>query len=469
MSGIAFTVVIGGCQSYAPQPLDPAAHRDAWLARTAQSEEVMKFAEALRDQGLFVEQAFDPTDGLSVHEAEVVALVFNPDLRLARLRRGVADASAEHAGLWRDPTFSVDILSVTGSVPDPWVNTYGLGFTIPISGRLGAEKSLADAEAAAALERVALAEWQTVQDLRLAWVTWSADQLRSELTADLVDRLDSIVSSTRRLVEIGELQRTEAALFALEQAARRNELGALQGDIETREQAIRSILGLSPDAPVQLEMTISAPELPDVARPPSDRLIRANLDLAALKAEYEVAEQTLHREIRKQYPDLTVGPLYETDQGQSRIGIFGSIPIPLLNANRQAIAEARAERNLARAAYETEFERTVGRLARTRARHDAAQRQREDLEATLVPLVDRQVTDARRLLELGEGLDHGTALVLLESLVRAYETKLKLIGVRLSEARAAIDMLALLGPDEPLSPAPDAVAADSEQSNEAMP
>ena len=219
---VVFVGVIDGCQSYEPQPLDPDAHSDAWFSRTAESDEVMQFAQALRDQGLRVDDEFDPTDGLSVREAEIVTLVFNPDLRLARLRQGVAVASAEYAGLWDDPTFSVDILRITESVPDPWVNTFGLGFTIPISGRLGVEKARAGAEAEAALERVALAEWQTVQAMRLAWVSWSADQLKAEVTSNLVTRLDSIVDSTRRLVEIGELQRTEAALFALEQASRRN-------------------------------------------------------------------------------------------------------------------------------------------------------------------------------------------------------------------------------------------------------
>ncbi|MHC4427898.1 MAG: hypothetical protein ACYS0D_04750, partial [Planctomycetota bacterium] len=75
-------------------------------------------------------------------------------------------------------------------------------------------------------------------------------------------------------------------------------------------------------------------------------------------------------------------------------------------------------------------------------------------------------TDARQLLELGEGLDEGTALVLLESLVRAYETKLKLIAVRLTEARAAIGVLTLLGPDEP---PPGAFPDDTADPNETMP
>ena len=70
------------------------------------------------------------------------------------------------------------------------------------------------------------------------------------------------------------------------------------------------------------------------------REIASSLELRQLREEYEVAEHALHREIRKQYPDLTIGPLYETDQGQSRLGFLGATPLPLLNATRPGIAEA---------------------------------------------------------------------------------------------------------------------------------
>ena len=50
---------------------------------------------------------------------------------------------------------------------------------------------------------------------------------------------------------------------------------------------------------------------------------------------------------------LTLGPMYESEQGQSRIGFFGVVPLPFLNANRRGIAQARASRELARAAFET--------------------------------------------------------------------------------------------------------------------
>ena len=77
--------------------------------------------------------------------------------------------------------------------------------------------------------------------------------------------------------------------------------------------------------------------------------------LARLRAEYRAAEETLRREVREQYPDLTIGPAAELDRGDALLGVSISLPIPILNANRQGIARAHASREVARAAFETAY------------------------------------------------------------------------------------------------------------------
>ena len=440
-----------GCQQYQPKPLDLAAHEADWRMRTPAGEAVRSFAHRLSERAGDTSDAFDPTDGLSLAEGELVALVFNPDLRLARLRAGVSAASVQHAGRWDDPQFSIDVLRITQSVPDRWVITPGLAFTIPISGRLRAEKARAAAAAHAALDRVAEAEWRIRRDVRLAWLEWSAATTRVDEQQRLIESMESLVASTERLADAGEMQRTEATLFSLERSQRIYELVRTRGRAAEGEQRLRSLLGLAPDAALNLIPTLAIDG--ENASPPDGVLASQSLTLARLQQEYGVAEQTLRREIRKQYPDLTIGPLYESDQGQSRIGFLGAIPIPILNANRQAIAEAEAERELARAAYETEYERIVGAIAVTSARAQALARERSLITSEMAPLVDRQVADAMRLLELGET----GGLILLESLGRAHETKMHLIDVRLDEARAQAELAHLIGP----GPEPGAPEADS--------
>jgi hypothetical protein len=57
------------------------------------------------------------------------------------------------------------------------------------------------------------------------------------------------------------------------------------------------------------------------------------------------AEHALHAEIRKQYPDLKLGPAYTNEEGLDRFGIVAGISIPLWNRNRKGIAEAESVRD----------------------------------------------------------------------------------------------------------------------------
>jgi outer membrane protein, heavy metal efflux system len=434
-------VMLAGCQSYQPKPLDLASHRDMWSARMPGDEPVRAFAERLAASGQ--PSVFDPSDGLSLAEGELVALVYNPDLRLARLRAGISAATADHAGLWDDPQLTVDFLQVTESIPNPYFITPGLAFTIPISGRLDAEKERADAVLAAELTRVAEVEWAVRIEVRQTWLRWSAAKMRAEQTEQLLASIESLVGSTSRLAEAGEMLQTEAALFTIERASQSRVLLKFRGDAAEGEQRLRSLLGVSPDAPLELQSTLVATT--DFDQPTAGAAAERNLTLVRLRDEYEVAERTLYREVRKQYPDLTIGPLADFDQGQTMLGFSLALPIPILNANKQGIAQAIAERELARAAFETEYDRLVGSLAATQVRIETLREQRNLIESEIAPLVDRQLGDAQRLLGLGEG----EGLILLESLSRVGQTRMELIETRLAESLAESELSHLLGPPAP--------------------
>ena len=167
-----------------------------------------------------------------------------------------------------------------------------------------------------------------------------------------------------------------------------------------------------------------------------------NPTLSRLRSQYETVERALITEVRKQYPDLTIGPQAESEEGQSRIGFIGMIPIPILNANRQGIAEANAARETARVVFETEYQRIFGRIAQLRARLKGIHDQLRTIQDNLAPLVDRQVTNAHRLLRIGES----NSLVLLQSLIRTYEVKIMLIDLQLENSLTNNEIRFLLGP-----------------------
>ncbi len=434
-----------GCQSYRPQPLDLPAHVDAWRRRTPESAEIAAFAQQLAERGVAGPSPVDLGDGLSLREAEVVALVFNADLRLARLRAGVAAASAEEAGRWDEPVIGLAVERIVESVAEPWVIATTIAFTLPLSGRLEAAKSLASAEHIAALHAVAMEEWQTIERVRSAWLRWSALRLRQELATSNVAQCDEITTNAHRLVQAGELDRTQAALFDLELARRRNEARRYAGEEREASAELHGLLGLAPQAPLEFVPTVNIEPRLASASEAEAAIAARSPRLALRRAEYETAERTLALEIRRQYPDLEFAPGYDSDQGQSRVLLGLRAPLPILNANRQAIAEARARRELARAAFETQYERLVIDLERRLAQIETARSIREDLESNVVPLADRQLADARRLAELGE-LD---PLVLLESVVRGHDTRLALIDARLGESQAAVAIDELVGPPAP--------------------
>ncbi len=437
----ALALVVGlfaSCQSYEESPLDSARHRAAWHERTLADGSLQGFLERLDRDLPGTGDEFDPADGLTLDEGSLVALVFNPGLRLARLRVAREAVGAEHAGLLADPELSLGVLRITESVSDRWVLSPGLTFTIPLSGRLAAEQELAGASHEAARHRALEAEWDVWHEVRREWVEWSAARLRVEETERFVDALEALVGTAMQLAESGELARTEAVLFSVELAQRRNRLGRLRGDVAAGEQRLRTHLGLAPEAPVTFVPSLAL----GVGSAHGAAVGERNPTLARLREEYEVAEQALRREIRKQYPDLVIGPQYEYDEGQSRVGFLGAIPVPFLNANRRAIAEARVDREIARAVYETEYEVLVGRRAAAAARAGSLAEQRADIESVLVPLIDRQLDDAMRLMQLGEG----KGLVVLESFTRAHQTKLDLIETRSAEALVRAELEYLTGP-----------------------
>lgn len=436
----------GGCQSYERQPLDMAAHREAFLARTPESPEVKAFAEGLKE-GAGSSGArgsvFDATDGVTCDEAEVIALVFNAGLRVARERAGVARASAEHAGLWEDPTIGVDISRIVESVPEPWKVLSTVGITLPISGRLELEKRRAGVEHAAELARVARDEWAVRMSVRRAWCEWSALEAQLAVTRGFLTRVDQILGVVDTMERAGEMARTEARLFRIERATKASDLSVLEARARDAELQLRQLMGISPDAAMALTAGGVGPgRVGGAMGTDAGELERRSPGMLVAAAEYEAAERALELAVREQYPDLQIGPGYGREDGQDQVLLGLSLPIPVVNGNRRGIAEARARREVARVAAEAALEETIAALRRAELRLGAAEKRRSTLETEIVPLVDAQYADARQVARLGEV----NALVLLESLTRQQEAKVGLVEAARDEAIAGVDVDELVGP-----------------------
>jgi outer membrane protein TolC len=478
-------LVLTGCATYERRALELEQYVEDWSHRQISVDSTSEYAETLADGEENV--PYDPSDGLSLAEAEAVALVFNPQLRLARAQAEVPLASARQAGWWPDPEFEAKVqrfvnrgsrtkfrfdggsfggvnTGIVGGnggsangmemtppgfrrvqgdyIDDPWIVSASLSITIPISGRLAVEQDWSWAEYAVSWRRILISEWELLTRLRAKWLEWSTTRERIEVVGAFVEQLGTVATMTERLAAAGELKPTDARLMLVELRRQRALLQTHKAEAEQQRLELLAMLGLAPETPVELRPDVFLPHIDVAADSRRDTLLRRDPRILMVRAEYEAAEQRLRLEVRKQYPDLNVGPSYSFEEGFSRLGFGFGFPIPLWNRNRQAVAEARAEREAARTRAEAQIEQVFSELARAEARLRYAAQRREMLLDDVAPLVDRQVDETRKLLELGE-VD---VLLLRDALSSAVKTKLDVLAAILAEAQAANTLQQMLEP-----------------------
>lgn len=414
-------VGLGGCAKYAPAEFSVRGHREEFVARSAGSEELRAYADRLAAAGRAEAGPggkFDASDGLTLAEAEVVALFFNPTLRRVRAEARVPAAGVEGAGRWADPELAVDGARVLEDVDDRWVVGGTMNLTIPISGRTSVLRDARRAEAEAAALGAADRELAVLTDLRREWLEGSAAAERAAALREAIALLGRLAATSDAMAEIGELSPLDARAVRLERALRTSELLSAEAAERESQMRLRAMMGLKPDAEVRLVPTLAVAGPPDEAWKTDDhpRLLQA---VASLRA----AERAHEAEVRKQVPDLTLGLGYGVDQGESRLLWSGLIPIPVLNANRQAIDESRARRDAAAAQAGETLEQLESELALARLAFESAEARRRQVVDELLPLAARQADDAERLGRSGEA----EMLLVLDAVQRRLDARLLVV------------------------------------------
>lgn len=439
---LLLTPLFAGCQSRPVTVPDIAPDSAAWQAEVQDAQRVGAYAASLDRLNPGTRGAFDLADGVTLAEAEALALLLNADLRVARLKARVPQLGARHAGLPEDPRLELDLLRILQSVNAPWVAVSGLKFTIPLAGRLAAEKGQARAAADSAVRAAQLAEWQTVIALREAWTEWSAVHERRTLLTAHIESIDSVLEMATARRKAGQIGAPQLRSLQIERVTRAGQLQALAATDARALLTLKAIMGLTPYAEVSLIPELGA-DLSERSPEAEDALLReVSLELALAKAEYVTAHHDLRLEASKRFPDMELGPLFESEEGIEKLGAGVGVSIPLWNRNRRAIAEACATRSAARAAYQARYQALVGRLAATRADRDAAVTRAAWLREQVAPLADQQLADVRRLGELGD-MD---VLILKEALGAVLEAKTEILDAQVDRAQAAGRRRALLEP-----------------------
>jgi outer membrane protein TolC len=199
-------------------------------------------------------------------------------------------------------------------------------------------------------------------------------------------------------------------------------------------RALRRAMGLPPDATLSIEPNFAVFTV-DAESLDADGAWRVPPSIAVAEANLAAAEKSLALEVERQYPDLTLGPGYGTQDGSRQFVLGLGLRLPIFNANRRAIAEAEAGRELARVSFAAAVEALEADRADARTDWQAASAQRALVESAVLPLAEAQDADLRKLFALGAEID---ALVLLDGVQRQNDARLALVDALRAESLAAI-------------------------------
>ena len=347
-AAVVVCVELTACVSYHPEPL---ATQPVMPARIeAGTAEIPSVSGPPRRA-----VKIDPADGLDVTEVAALAVLRSPDLKVARAMSKVARAQAFSAGLLPEPQFSLTRDFTLASTPDV-TSAFAVGIAQDISSLVQAP---ARRRERTALEKQAdldllWQELQTVARARQLFNQYFASQdavalLQQQREAAAVRAAALGTALDRRWVTAASAGAGFAALASID---------TLLADSQKQATATRldlhALIGLAPDAPLQLNAAASWAPFDRAAIEAAKReVVRRRPDLVALQAGYAAQEERVRIAVLSQFPPLTVSFAQARDTAGIKTRGFGvSLGLPIFGSGRAAVAIERADRERLR----TEFD-----------------------------------------------------------------------------------------------------------------
>lgn len=437
---------LGGCTSFHPLPLPQKA---------ALTPSIEDLSAAVPTSAAHA-HPLDLRDGLDLVEIGTLAVLNNPDLRMERARRAVADAQAFAAGLLPDPQLNLSGDHPTSNAPG-LVNAWALGLGYDIAPLITREARIAVARQASSKVRLDLLwqEWQTIQQAKRLAIGAVIERKRLTLLQDMRDRYLRRYRHSSEALRAGD---TTLDVNGTDLAALVDTFSQLNQLEQTHTQTLTDLhhlLGLAPGTKIPLA------DLPAAPGPAQQADVEAALasvpgkrpDLLALQAGYASQEAGVRAAILGQFPSLSLGINRASDTGGIRTsGLSLSLNLPLFTGNRGNIAIERATREQLLAEYRARLAATetdADRLLR-QSRLIAQQRARLD---TYLPVLGRLVESGEKAYRQGD-IDALTFLNLESTWLNKRLEQLNLVQSAW-ENRIALETL-LTSPDLPSAgePAP---------------
>lgn len=317
--------ILCGCRSYEPKPIDWNEEANAGVTNEVRIA--------------------------SLDDAVTLALIGNRELNALRLKSANSAKAAKESGWWEDPELDFDLMRIINPSEHPFLGGASIAFTIPLSGATAIAAKADELYAQADIAEIKDAERDTGAEARHAAIRLAALRRRAALLSehDSDERIVRARENVGKLHEAGEVSASELAGVQRQKHIRHHALMETEREIAETEIAFLRILGLRPGTKISLTLPLRVrPSMPSDADDPLELVQHPKVEAAL--ARLGGTEKSLEAEIRRQYPDLKLGPAYANEEGLDRFGLIAGISIPLWNRNRKGIAEAEGTRDEARLA-----------------------------------------------------------------------------------------------------------------------
>ena len=347
LPGLLLFVVLSGCATYQPKPINQHAVARSLASPDLQSVRIK--AEEIKHP-ILKPRHIDFAKGISAGDAAIIAVITNRTLQAERDRLGIKRAQLLQAGILPNPAFSYSLDVPSGGSDQGTVNAYGLGLDWGIIKSLltrGAKVEAARAGEAAVNLDVAWKEWQVAQAARLSVydVIMLEQQLKVALREE--ENIRRNLEAIKKAVDAGNM--TIVDLDAVEATLSRTHSTVLDITQKLQQQRLRlnSVLGFPPSGSIALKKEMvfpgikTLPALDDIMKGIENR----RLDLLALRQGYKSREARLREAVRAQFPNISIGFSHARDTTNViTTGFSVSVSLPFFDRNQGQIAIDRAGR-----------------------------------------------------------------------------------------------------------------------------
>jgi outer membrane protein TolC len=205
------------------------------------------------------------------------------------------------------PDFGTSLASQVSNKVAPFV---GLGFTIPLGGKLKKNNNLNSAKALRALLEVQAQHRELYLSLRETYTLFYLALKKKKINQEVTVGSQLTLKIVKSLANVGSVDILEVGLTELEVSKMSLKNLEIQQDIEKLRSELIIIIGFDIKSLSQ-ESQVVLPTPEEIKLPVKDEikliLVENHLGLARLRLDYEVAEKELCLEISKQYPNIQLG------------------------------------------------------------------------------------------------------------------------------------------------------------------